>query len=113
MPTDDFAPCRLVDHEDGTFSLLFTDFAPTAATFEECDRDGGGYDWHGVVDALVRQHAPKLKRKLQYDPEGSMFAVVSKDKDALRRVAELIRMAVADSAVLKDAIERADPDLMD
>jgi hypothetical protein len=87
MPTDDFAPCQLVHHEGGSYSLLLTDFAPTAATFEEFDRDGGGYDWHGVVDALVRKHAPKLSRKLEYDPEGSMFAVVSKDKDALRRVA--------------------------
>ena len=110
---DEFAPCRLVEHEGGRFSLVFDDFGPTAETFEELDQDGGGYGWHGVVDALVRMKAPKLKRRLEYDPESSMFAVVSTDRDALRQVADLIRAAVQDSELLKEAIRKADPELMD
>ncbi|QJW98093.1 immunity 51 family protein [Frigoriglobus tundricola] len=110
---NEFAPCQLLEHEDGTFSLLFTDFDTTADTFEELDQEGGGYGWHGVVDALVRMRAPKLKKKLSYDPEASMFVALSKDKDALRQVAELIASAVADPELLKEAITKADPDLMD
>jgi hypothetical protein len=51
---DDFAPCTLVEHDDGTWSLLFTDFDATEEAFEEMGQEGGGYGWHGVVEALVR-----------------------------------------------------------
>jgi hypothetical protein len=105
---DEFAPCRLVEH-DGIYSLCFDDFNATAATFEETDFDGRGYAWHGVVEALVRMNAPKLKKKLHYDPESSMFAVVSEDRDTLKQVAELIRQAVADPKLLKEAIKRPTP----
>lgn len=110
---NEFAPCTLVEHDDGTFSLLFTDFDKAAATFEEMDMEAGGYAWHGVVDALVRLKAPKLKRKVKYDPEASMFVAYGKDKDSLGQVAQLIRDAVANPALLREAIENADPDLMD
>lgn len=110
---NEYAPCTLVEHDDGVYSLVFSDFDATAETFEEMDQEGGGYGWHGVVDALVRIKAPKLVRKLSYDPEASMFVVLSKDKDALKEVADLIRKAIADPKLLKQAIEKANPDLMD
>ena len=110
---DEFAPCKLLDNEDSTFSLLFSDFDATATIFAEMEQDGGGYGWHGVVDALVRMKAPKLKRKVKYDPEASMFVAFGKDSEALKQVAELIRMATKDPALLKEAIKNADPDLMD
>ena len=110
---NEFAPCDLVESGDGTFSLCFEDFDATADTFEEMGQEGGGYGWHGVVDALVRMKAPKLRRKLRYDPEASMFVALSKDWEALKQVAELIRGAIDDPALLKEAIENADPELMD
>jgi hypothetical protein len=57
--------------------------------------------------------APELKKKLDYDLEASSFVALSKDKAALKQVAELIRDAVKDPKLLKDAIKKADPDLMD
>jgi predicted dinucleotide-binding enzyme len=109
---NEYAPCTLVEHE-GNYSLCFTEFESGAETFEEMDLESGGYAWHGVVDALVRMKAPKLQPKLSYDPESSMFVVVSEDKDALKKVAELIRDAIADPKLLKQAIKKADPELMD
>ena len=109
---DDFAPCQIGEQEGGTYSLMFTDFDATTATFEELGREGGGYGWHGVVEALVRLKAPHLARRLTYDPEASMFVALSKDRHALETVAGLIRSAIADSRVLNEAIENADPDLM-
>lgn len=109
----DYSPARLVEHDGGTYSLVFDDFDGTAETFEEMGYDAGGYAWHGVVEALVLMKAPQLAKKLDYDPEGSMFAVVSQDPDALRKVAELMRQAIANPELLKEAIENADPDLMD
>jgi hypothetical protein len=113
MTEDAFAPCQLVEQEDGTCSLVFTDFDSTAATFEAMGREGGGYGWHGVVDSLVRGKAPHLKRKVRYDPEASMFVAFSKDREALEQVAELIRRARADEALLREAIKQANPKLMD
>ena len=109
---NEFAPFRFGKHED-TYSLAFSDFDPTAEVFEERGQEGGGYGWHGVVEALVRLRAPKLKKKLRYDPEASMFVVLSKDREALKQVAGLMREALADPALLRQAIENADPDLMD
>ncbi len=113
MADDDFAPCRFGEYESGRYALTFDDFTATAALFEEAGQDGGGYGWHGAVEALVRLRAPHLRRKLRYDPEASLFVVLSKSPDALREVAGLIRAAVADPALLREAIANADPDLMD
>jgi hypothetical protein len=107
-----YEPCRLLEH-DGTYSLVFDDFDATAEVFEEMDQQGGGYGWHGVVEALVRMKAPALRKKVNYDPEASMFVAYSKDRDALKEVAGLIRAAVKDPALLREAIENADPELMD
>lgn len=113
-PTDEFAPCRLVEHDDGTFSITFDAFEPAADVFAEHGyEDAGGYAWHGVVEAMVRARAPKIKKLVKYDPEGSMFAAYGKDRDALKQVAALIRDALADREVLAEFIEKADPDLMD
>jgi hypothetical protein len=114
MAADEFAPCRFGE-TDGVFFLTFTDFGANGAdaVFEEAGFDGGGYGWHGVVAALVEMRAPKLKKKLGYDPEASMFAVSSKDRDALEQVAGLIREAVADPALLREAVGKADPDILE
>src|SRR5262249_8128931 len=101
--SEDFSPCRLVEHEGGTWSLVFDDFDTTAATFEERGQEGGGYGGHGVVDALVRMKAPRIARKVSYAPEASMFAAVSKDRRALATVAGLIRSAIADPHLLREA----------
>lgn len=114
MADDPFAPCRFHEHEH-SFSLTFDAFDTNGAdaVFEEAGFDGGGYAWEGVVRALVQMHAPKLKKKLSYDPEASMFCVVSKDREALGHVAALIQLVLADPALLRDAITHADPDIME
>jgi hypothetical protein len=113
MANNEFAPCQLIDNEDGTYSLLLTEFDATASVFEEMGQEAGGYGWHGAVEALVRMKAPGLARKVKYDPEASMFVAYGKDRAALEKVAGLIRAAIQDPALLREAIENADPELMD
>ena len=111
------APARLIEHlaDDNTLShsLIFDDFGPTAAIFEEHGHEAGGYAWHGVVEALVRLHAPEIAQSIKYDPESSMFSVYGDDPAALMRVDELMRQAQADPQMLNAALEHADPELMD
>ncbi|MFO0876310.1 MAG: Imm51 family immunity protein [Gemmataceae bacterium] len=113
MSDEDLQPFHLMQHNDGSASLMLTDFDEGADIFEEFGLDAGGYAWHGVADALVRNRAKHLRRKLQYDPEASMFVAYSKDGAALRELAALLRQALREPALLREAIEAADPDLMD
>ena len=108
---NEFAPLQWIE-TDGSFSLMLTEFDPWAATFEELDQEGGGYGWHGVADALVRLKTPKLKKKVQFDPEASMFVAFGKDREALVELAKLLLEAMADPEVLKEAIKKANPELM-
>jgi hypothetical protein len=114
MTDDEFTRCRFGEH-DGTFSLAFDDFDADGASsvFEEAGFEGGGYGWQGVVEALVKMRAPELRRKVDYDPEASMFVAFSKDREAIRQVAALIREAVADPELHREAISKADPDTME
>ena len=68
--------------------------------------------WHGVADALIRLKAPKLKKKIDFDLEASMFVAFGKDRDALVQLAKLLLEAMAKSEVLMEAIEKANPKLM-
>jgi Immunity protein 51 len=110
---DDFTPSRLVMHDHGGFSLCFDDFDATYNLLEARDLQGGGYTWHAIVESLVRLHAPEISSRVDYDPEGSMFVAYGTDRDALLRVAQLIRRATEDQAVLLEAIDHADEELLE
>jgi hypothetical protein len=49
--------------------------------------------------------APELAAKLDYDPEASMCVALSNHPDTLAQVAELIRSALNDPALLRAAME--------
>jgi Immunity protein 51 len=110
---DDFSPSRLVEHDNGSYSLCFDDFDVHYDFFEARELQGGGYTWHAVVESLVRLHAPQLVDRVKYDPEGSMFVAYGDHRDALLTVAQLIRRANDDESVLLEAVEAADPDLLE
>ena len=109
---DSESPLRIWKFE-GKHHLSFDAFELTWETFEEMDQEGGGYGWHGVMDALIRMKAPELVDKINFDPEASLFSAYSKDKDAIGLLAELMHQAIADPALLRQAIANADPELMD
>jgi hypothetical protein len=108
---DDLAPLKMLEG-DGSYSLMLTEFDPWAAAFEAAGHEGGGYGWHGVADALIRLRAPKLKKKVKFDPEGSMFVAFGTDRDAIAQLAGLLKEAMTDPAVLKEALAGVNPKLM-
>jgi hypothetical protein len=112
MPeTDDIAPLRLLDG-DGPTSLMLTEFDEWSEAFEDAGYEGGGYGWHGVADALIRLKAPKLKKKVRFDPEASMFVAHGPDRAALVQLAKLMKGAMTDPAVLREALANVKPGLM-
>src|SRR5436190_21514616 len=84
-----FEPGQLVTHDNGTFSLIYTAFVH-GEVFEGKGLEGGVYTWHGLGDHLPKQDSPQSLKALDFDPEGSMFAVVSKDLAALHACAKAL-----------------------
>lgn len=111
MPND-FAPFSFAEHE-GRFCLMLTEFDACYEIFEEAGYESGGYGWHGVSEALIRLRAPHLAKKIQFDPEASMFVAYGKDRAALEELARLLIRAMNDESLLREALENADAELMD
>ena len=109
--SNDIAPFLMSEHA-GSFSLLLVDFDSGAAVFEAKGYECGGYAWHGVADSLMRLRAPHLLDRIQFDPEGSMFAAHGPDRDALEELGRVLKAALDDHDLLRTAIENADPELM-
>ena len=98
------------------YFLSFDDFNASPAindAFEEAGYESTGYAWHGLVEALVRTNAPHLASQVKYDPESSMFVALSPSREALVQVAALMRDAMDDVDMLQQALNNADPELMD
>jgi hypothetical protein len=119
--SEDWTPCRFIDYREfldeadtgPRFGLLFDEFGPTQEFLQSQGLMGGGYTWHAIVEAMIRKKDAALNAELDYDPEGSMFCVRSSNQNALRIVLEYIRTALADWDVLQDAINSADPSLIE
>lgn len=115
-PEDDnaaVAPCRLVDHGEGRFSLCLDDFRmPYVPLFDERGLQGGGFTWEGVADSLARLYRPELVDGIGYDSEAGMFVAIGTRK-TLMALASLLQDAMADPALLREAVEAADPDRLE
>ncbi len=85
---------------------------PWAATYEQMSQEGGGHGWHGVADARIRLKTPRLKKKLDFDPEAGMFVAFGNARDATTQLAKLLLEAVAKTEALMEAIEKANPKLI-
>ena len=119
--SEDWTPCHFIDYREfldekdivSRFGLMFDEFGPTQQFLESQGFMGGGYTWHGIVESMIRKKDAALNAELNYDPEGSMFCVRSSSQHALRIVLECIRSALADPEVLQDAIDSADPSIIE
>jgi hypothetical protein len=107
------APCRLVDHGEGRFSLCFDDNRmPRVPLFDSRGLAGNGYTWEAVVDALVRLRRPDLADSFGTDSETAMF-VATGSRATLVALAGLLRTALADETLLKTALDAASPDRLE
>ena len=103
---NDYAPFVLSEQH----SLLLTEFDACYEIFEEAGYESGGYGWHGVAESLIRLKAPHLAKKINFDPEASMFVAYGDDRAALEELARLLISAMNDEVLLKTALENADPE---
>jgi hypothetical protein len=107
------APCRLVDHGEGRFSLCLDDFRmPSVPLFDERGLQGGGYTWEALADSLARLRRPELVDGLSYDSEPGMFVAVG-TRPTLIALAHVLQEAMADPALVRQAVDAADPDRLE
>ncbi|WP_212831344.1 Imm51 family immunity protein [Catellatospora sp. TT07R-123] len=108
MSSNDFAPCRLIEHESGEYSLLFDDFDDYVDIFDEQGWEGNGYAWEGVVQVMLAERVPEILDQIEFDSETGTFSVTAASEEPLLEVVAVIREAVVDLDVLADAIARAE-----
>jgi len=85
---------------------------PQVPLFDARGLQGGGYTWEAVVSSLVKLKRPDLEPDLTYDSEAGMFVALG-SRESLRGVAALIQKAIADPALLREAVDHADPDRLE
>ena len=85
----------------------------TTSVFEACGKYPNGHSWEGVARTAIKEGAPEVAGKIEFDSEGSMFCAIAKEEEPLRRLGELMRDAVHDHARLRHYLETGDPDWFD
>ena len=107
------APFKLVEypHQPGTFCLRMSDgdMEKVVAVFEACGAEGNGHGWGGLAESLVRSQMPEIASRLTVDSEAGMFAVMSRDRGSLERLARKLHAAFHDQSLLRQLIREADP----
>jgi hypothetical protein len=103
---DPFAPCDLVEHEPGSYSLMFMEMEPLSEGIQKQGGSGGGYSWESMVKAVLEMRSVVFT-DLEFDPESDMFSVASSDKKALQTVASIVRQLTEDPGLVTRAISHA------
>lgn len=79
--------------------------------FAECDLQGGGYTWAGVLQSLLSIHAPALVDSVEVGAEADNFFAYAEKRQPLETAASLLRTATKDRAMLSAAIDHAGADI--
>ena len=72
--------------------------------------EGNGYDWGSLAQVFLDEQCLDLQEKICFDPEGSMFCVYSKDKNALADFVLRFKKACEDKSFILDLFSRAELD---
>lgn len=69
--------------------------------------EGNGYDWNSLAEVFLREQAPSLRSKLQFESEAGMFSVYSRDLSALRKFIYAFKEACEDRERIQDLFRQA------
>lgn len=72
--------------------------------------EGNGYDWKSLAQVFLDEQCSDLQEKIYFDPEGSMFCVYSKDKNALADFILRFKKTCEDKTSILDLFSRAELD---
>lgn len=106
-----YAPLFLMeyDHKPGHYALILSDdhMVTHEALFERQDREANGYGWTDTVLGVVREQAPDLLDRLDFDPEAGTFCAYGSDREALEQLGQIVHRLFHDAALLERAVAAA------
>ncbi|MEC0090821.1 Imm51 family immunity protein [Paenibacillus macquariensis] len=103
-------PFGLVAHHDGSISMTLEVGNYKHEIFQiraEEGFEGNGYDWGSLAAVFLAEKMPHLVDIVKFDPEGSMFAAYSDNKDAILSFAIAFKEACEDDLLIRDLFSRA------
>ena len=108
----EIAPFFWVEHEESASVCLNVGeyLQEIFNTREDEGFEGNGYDWGSLAQVFLDEQCSNLQGKIGFDPEGSMFCVYSKDKDALAEFILRFKKACEDKPFILDLFSRAELD---
>jgi hypothetical protein len=101
-----YEPCELIEHEQGQYSLTFTEFELYDDFFKQYGTESGGYAWEAIVKSRIELDRKK-ELYVEFDPESDMFAVYGSDLNSLKEIANIIRDLTKNTDKLKETINYA------
>ena len=108
----EIAPFFWVEHEESASACLNVGeyLQEIFNTREDEGFEGNGYDWGSLAQVFLDEQCSNLQGKIGFDPEGSMFCVYSKDKNALAEFILRFKKACEDKPFILDLFSRAELD---
>lgn len=106
-----YAPFVLLeyDHKPGTYCLMLSDdhMAEVMEVFDQNGRYGNGYGWADVTIGMIRNEAPDLEKRIDFDPEAGTFVACGEDLEALQQLGEMLSEAFANRIRLAKLVTHA------
>ncbi|WP_068163096.1 Imm51 family immunity protein [Rhodococcus phenolicus] len=107
---DALGPVRLVTHANGP-SIIYHPGGPEyhlhRDALDKHGLDGSGYEFSGILRAVLADTAPDTLGSLGFDPEAGTVSVYGNDLDALLAAATTLHALVTDADVLDAAVTAA------
>lgn len=75
--------------------------------------EGNGYTWAGIVDSIARLELASEHASFGWSPEADDLLVTCRERAPLERLRAAVARYAADESLLKNAIAKADPEMMD
>ncbi|OWA37295.1 hypothetical protein B9G55_04320 [Saccharibacillus sp. O16] len=106
-------PFVWVEHEGGNASVILNVGDYHTELFQRrADEgfEGSGYDWASLAAVFLQEKMPHLVGRVKFDPEGSMFAAYSDDREALELFIYAFKEACENEPLIQDLFSRAELD---
>jgi hypothetical protein len=101
-------------YDDGRHFLAVVDWpGAVSELFDERDLRGGGATWLAVLHALAERAHPPIAGSFEIDAEVDNAYVNATDLAVLDHFERLVHAAMEDLDLLADALDAADPELLE
>lgn len=81
--------------------------------FKKYGYEGNGYCWEGHIKQILEKKDKSLLSQIDFDPEGSTFFAIAKNKESQLKFVELLNPIFSDMKELEKWVKKANRSLID